>query len=370
MKWKVFWAFVKKEFYHITRDKRTLLILFGMPIAQVLIFGFVISTDFKNASIDFLNHANDETSFELIEQIQSSENFKIGRILYADHELEKGFKDGTSKLVMVIPEDFSKDFYNRNPIEIQILTDGSDPNNAVTLTQYITSIVGSFQQQKLKIPENPQQINIETKLLYNPKSISAYNFIPGTIALILMIISAMLTSLTIAREKETGTIEILLVSPLSPLLIILGKVAPYALLSFIDAILILVLGFFVFEVPVRGSLILLLFCCLIYVITSLTIGTLISAVSKTQQDAMMRSLMGLMMPSMILSGFIFPLTSMPFILQVLGHIIPTTYFIEILKGIMLRGVGLEIVWFPLFVLFLMILFFLFFTWKNFKTRLQ
>ncbi len=367
---KIFKAFVKKEVYHILRDRRTLLILFGMPIAQILIFGYAVTNEFKDAKIDVLDYAKDQSSLQLVQHIQSSGNFLLNRILHSEKEIEAGFKAGTSKLVLVIPESFGADLYGNRPVSLQLIADGSDPNNANTLVQYALAMILDFQKERLKLAENPFQVRVETRMLYNPQLISAYNFVPGTIALILLIISAMLTSLTIAREKEQGTMEILLVSPLPPLLIILGKVAPYAILSFINAVLVLVLGYFVFGVPIIGSLTLLLIICMLYVITALSLGTLISTISKTQQDAMMRSLMGLMIPSMILSGFIFPLASMPVVLQYLGHIIPATYFIAILKGIMLRGVGFNFILFEVSVLLGMTLFFLFMTYKKFKIRLE
>ena len=356
--------------YHILRDRRTLLILFGMPIAQVLIFGYAVTNEFKDAKIDVLDYAKDQSSMQLVQHLQSSGNFLLNRIIHSEREMEAGFRAGTSKLVLVIPESFAADLYGSEPVSLQLIADGSDPNNANTLVQYASAMIQDFQRERLKLSENPFQVKVETRMLYNPQLISAYNFVPGTIALILLIISAMLTSLTIAREKEQGTMEILLVSPLPPLLIILGKVAPYAILSFINAVLVLVLGYFVFGVPVIGSLSLLLLICLLYVVTALSLGTLISTLSKTQQDAMMRSLMGLMMPSMVLSGFIFPLASMPLVLQYLGHIIPATYFIEILKGIMLRGVGLNFILLEVTVLLGMTLFFLFMTYKKFKIRLE
>lgn len=367
---KVFLAFIKKEAYHVIRDRRTLLILFGLPVAQVLIFGYAVTNEFKDTTMDVLNYAQDETSFQLIQHMKSSGHFKINRLLQAEGEIEKGFKNGSTKLVMVIPQDFSARFYAREPLTIQLLADGSDPNQANTLVQYASSMITDFQQERLEQPSNPFQIRTEMRMLYNPQLESAYNFIPGTIALILLIISAMMTSLTIAREKELGTMEILLVSPLPPLLIILGKVAPYAILSFIDAVIVLLLGYYIFQVPVLGSLVLLLALCLLYVITALSLGTLISTASATQQDAMMRSLIGLMMPSIILSGFIFPLASMPMILRYISSLIPATYFIEILKGVMLRGVGLQFIVFEVGVLVGMTTLLLLLTWRNFKIRLQ
>ncbi len=367
---KVFWAFVKKEVFHIIRDKRTLLILFGMPVAQVLIFGYAVTNEFKDAKIDILDLSRDATSQQLISHMTSSGHFEINEMLLSENDMEAGLKAGSTKLVVVIPQDFSSDFYGASNVTIQLIADGSDPNNANTLMQYATTMINDFRKERLNQAANPYMVQVEMRMLYNPQLASAYNFIPGTIALILLIISAMMTSLTIAKEKETGTMEILLVSPLPPLLIILGKVAPYAVLSFLDAVLVLILGYFVFDVPIAGSLALLLIMCLLYVVTALSLGTLISTVSKTQQDAMMRSLIGLMMPSMMLSGFVFPMTSMPIILQYIGHIIPATHFIEILKGVMLRGVGLDAVLLEVLVLFGMTLVLLALTWKKFKIRLE
>ncbi len=367
---KIFWAFIVKEFYHILRDKRTLLILFGIPVALVLLFGYTVTNEFKGAQMDVLDYAKDATSAELIAHMQSSGHFKVRKLIRSEQELEAGFQEGSTKLVMVIPNHFSEDLFRNKSINIQLLTDGSDPNNANTLVQYATSMINMFKKNQLNEGNNPRAITVESRMLYNPQLISAYNFIPGTIGLILLIISAMLTSLTIAKEKETGTMEILLVSPLSPLLIILGKVTPYALLAFIDALLVLILGYFVFKVPILGNLTILLLSCLLYVITCLALGTLISTVSKTQQDAMMRSLIGLMMPSLILSGFLFPLTSMPLLLQYISKIIPATYFIEILKGVMLRGVGLRFIVYEVLILLVLTTLFLLIAWKNFKIRLE
>ena len=370
MVFKVFMAFVRKEFYHILRDKRTLLILFGMPLAQVLIFGYAVTNEFKDARIDVLDYAKDETSEQYINHLQSSGNFIVRKVLASQKDMEAGMKAGKTKLVVSIPENFSEDFYAGSPTQIQVITDGSDPNNANTLVQYLTEMTRSFQQMKRNESPNPYSIHVASRMLYNPQLASAYNFVPGTIALILLIICAMLTSLTIAKEKEIGTMEILLVSPLSPLLIILGKVAPYALLSFGNAVIVILIGFFVFDVPVLGSTVLLLGMCFLYVFTALSLGIFISTTVKTQQEAMMKSLMGLMMPSMLLSGFIFPLASMPAVLEYIGKLIPATYFIRILKGVMLQGVGLNFILFEVGVLLMMTLGFLLLSWRNFKIRLE
>ncbi|MBP2831027.1 ABC transporter permease [Aquimarina sp. U1-2] len=367
---KVFLAFLKKEFYHILRDKRTLLILFIMPVTQVLIFGYAVTNEFKDARIDVLDNSRSPLSREYINHLQSSGHFQLNQSITNYRDIEEGMKAGNSKFALVIPHDFSTDFLAKKQPEVQLLADGSDPNNATTLVQYVNQMSYSFINNKFPNSTQKRSITVSSRMLYNPQLESAYNFIPGVIAMILLIISAMLTSLTIAKEKEQGTMEILLVSPLSPFIIILGKVVPYAILSFINALIILLLGTSIFDVPIRGSIILLLLMCLLYVIVALALGILISTAEDTQQGAMMKSMMGLMLPTMILSGFMFPLSSMPQVLQGLGHIVPATYFIEILKAIMLRGTGLLTIWLSTLVLIGMAIVLLGLAIRNFKIRLQ
>lgn len=370
MKLRTFLAFVKKEYFHILRDKRTLLILFGMPVVQVIIFGFAITNEFKNASIAILDNSKDYLSTELVQHLSSSGHFKIVADLKNYGEMHDHFATGNIKMAVVIPNDFANKFFNDKNAQIQLIADGTEPNYATTLVSYATPMIMSFQQRKSEVLHIPFRVNVLTRMIYNPELKSVYNFVPGVIALILMLISAMMTALTIAREKELGTMELLLVSPLPPLIIILGKVTPYVLLSFINAVIILVIGVFVFQMPVVGNLILLLGICILFVLTSLSLGILISAKANSQQTAMMISLMALMMPTMLLSGFMFPVDSMPLILQVISRALPASYFIHILKNIMLKGTGWEFIWYATSILAAMTLFFLIMSWKNFKIRLQ
>ncbi|MBC6995096.1 ABC transporter permease [Neolewinella lacunae] len=360
-------AFVRKEFYHILRDTRTLVILFGMPIAQVLIFGYAVTNEFRDAPVAVIDNARDELSRELVHELVSSGYFKLVDQPATADELDALFRAGEVKLGVFIPPDFESDFFRRKQTTLQFLADGSDPNYATTLLNYGSQIVGNFQQRHAGGPEN-YQVGVEMQLMYNPELISAYNFIPGVVAIILLLISAMMTSLTIAKEKEMGTMDLLLVSPLSPLTIILGKVTPYVLLSMSNALLILLLGYFVFDVPVLGSFWLLTGFCLLYVLTALSLGILISTKASSQQAAMMGSLFSLLMPSMLLSGFIFPITSMPWMLQKVSGVIPATYFIELLKGVMLKGLGMQYLWFPTLVLATMTVVLLSLSWFNFKIR--
>lgn len=367
---KTYLAIFKKEVYHILRDTRTLFILIAMPIVQVLIFGYAVTNEFQDSKIAVLDMSHDQLSEELIHHIRASGHFIIDQVVLAEDEIDAIFKKGSVKMVLVIPAQFQQEFFKNKNTTVQFIIDGSEPNYANTLNQYATRMVRSFAMRKSEVRNLPYSIDIESRMVFNPELKSAYNFLPGTIAMILLLISAMLTSLTIAREKETGTMEILLVSPVSPLTIIMGKIGPYAILSFINAVLILLIGYYVFDVPVKGSLPLLLAMCILYVVTSLSLGILISNKSKTQQAAMMGSLISLMMPSMLLSGFIFPISSMPVILQYISTIVPTTYFIMIIKAIMLRGAELHHILHPMLVLLLMTSVFLIVSLRLFKTRLS
>lgn len=360
-------AFVRKEFYHILRDTRTLLIILGMPIAQVLIFGYAVTNEFRDAPIAIIDQSHDELSKELINEITATGYFNLVQQPPTTEGLDALFRAGDVRLGIIIPPKFEEDFFRQRSTSIQLIADGADPNYATTLLNYSTQIIGGFQARYAGGPD-AYQIGVETQLVYNPLLINAYNFIPGVVAIILLLISAMMTSLTIAKEKEMGTMDLLLVSPLSPITIILGKVTPYVFLAMINAVVILVMGYFIFEVPVVGSLVLLLAFCLLYVLTALSLGILISTKAASQQAAMMGSLFTLLMPSMLLSGFIFPIDSMPWMLQQVSKVIPATYFIELLKGVMLKGLGREFLWQPAVVLAGMTLVLLLLSWVNFKVR--
>ncbi|MEO0874423.1 MAG: ABC transporter permease, partial [Bacteroidota bacterium] len=287
---KIFLAFVRKEMYHILRDPRTLVILFGMPVALVLIFGYTVTNEFKDASIAIMDQAHDELSQAFVEHITASGHFQLVETITTTDELETAFRANRVKLGLVIPPQFGTDFARQSSTSIQLIADATEPNYATTLISYASQMIGSFQQQNNPASFPAYQIQVETRMFYNPQLEGAYNFVPGTVALILMLICAMMTSLTIAKEKETGTMDLLLVSPLPPILIIIGKVTPYALLSFIDAIIILVMGYLLFDVPVRGSLALLLALCLLYLFVALALGVFISTRSDNQQTAMISSL--------------------------------------------------------------------------------
>jgi ABC-2 type transport system permease protein len=367
---KRFIGFIKKEFYHIFRDKRSLFILFGMPIAQILLFGFAITNEINNVDIAILDHSRDATTKEIISKISASKYFSIKQMVDREADIASVFEKGQVKAVLNFEKDFSRNLIKDHKASIQIITDATDPNTANTISNYVNAILQQYQKELNKDISIAYQIVPETHMVYNPELKSVYMFVPGVMTIILMLVSAMMTSISITREKELGTMEILLVSSLKPIQVIVGKVFPYIFLSIINAVIIVMLSIFIFNMPIQGSLFLLAFESILFIICALALGILISTISATQQTAMMISLMGLMLPVILLSGFIFPISSMPVPLQVISNIIPAKWFIIIIKGIMLKGVGLEYVWKETLILFGMTVFFMALSVKKYKIRLE
>jgi len=367
---KRFIGFLKKEFYHIFRDKRSMLILFGMPIVQLLLFGFVITNDLKDVKMAVLDHSKDEYTSEIINKIVSSGYFNLVENLDNITQVEETFRKGETKVVLVFEPDFGKKLIKGSQASVQILTDASDPNMANMEVNYLQGILQNYNVEINRGKQVPNQIIPQTRMYFNSKLESVYMFVPGIMATILMLVSAMMTSISIAREKELGTMEILLVSPLRPLQIILGKVTPYLILSFINALVIVGVGYFVFGVPVLGSFALLMTESLLFILLALSLGIYISTVSNSQQVAMMLSMFALMLPTILLSGFIFPLRNMPLPLQIISNIIPPRWFIVIIKNIMLKGTGLEFVWKETLILIGMTAGLIGLSVKKFKIRLE
>lgn len=334
---KRFFGFVQKEFRHLFRDYRSLIILLGMPFAQILIFGFAISTEVRNINVAFVYRSHDVETMRITDKILSSGYFtSMGTIEDIDN-IEDIFRQGKIKLVVVFGNDFARQLQNGEAVDIQLLTDASDANTANLIVAYTRSIIQDYMH-------DAPQIIPEIKMLYNPNLESAYLFVPGIICLLLMLISAIMTSISIAREKEMGTMEVLLASPLRPMQIIIGKVIPYVLVSFITGVIILTIGYTVFHMPFNSNIILLLFEFLLFITLALSLGILISTVTNSQQVALMISMFALLLPVLLLSGFIFPIENMPVALQYLSLIMPPRWFIIIIKNIMLKGTGMEYVW--------------------------
>ena len=365
-----FIGFIKKEFFHILRDKRSMLILFGMPIVQLLLFGYMITTELRNVNIGFLDHAKDDYSLEISNKITSSGYFKLVDNLQSEEEIEQVFRKGHANAVIVFGRSFERDMINGFPGKLQIITDASDPNVANLVVRYLEGIVQNYQLTLNRTTIKAAGIKPEVRMVFNPALESVYMYVPGIMATILMLVSAMMTSISIAREKELGTMEVLLVSPLRPVQIILGKVTPYLVLSIINAIVIIGMGYFVFHVPVSGSIVLLMAESILFILMALSLGILISTVADSQQVAMMISMFALMLPTILLSGFVFPIRNMPLPLQVLSNIIPPKWYIIILKNIMLKGVGMVYVWKETLILVGMTTAFIGLSVRKFKIRLE
>jgi len=368
---KRFLGFVKKEFLHIFRDFRTLIILFGIPTAQILIFGFVVSTDIKDAPIAFLDLSKDEITQKISDKMCSSGFFKRTDNLQSYDDIDRIFRKGKVKAVVIFGHNFGRDFTNRGKATMSIIADGSEPNSATLITNYASAIVTDFNRESAGTSAAGNiLVQPEVRMFYNPGLKGHFMFVPGVITLILILICALMTSITITREKEFGTMEVLLVSPLKPIHVIVGKVLPYFILSFIDVIMILVLSWFVFDLPIKGSLILLLAETMLYILMSLSLGILISTVSKTMQQAIFISFLGLMLPTILLSGFIFPIENMPKGYDWFSAILPPRYFIVIIKNIMIKGTGFLYVWKETLILMIMTTLFIGLSVRNFKVRLQ
>lgn len=362
-------TFIKKEFHHILRDTRSMMVLIGLPIVQLLIFGFAITTEVRNANIAILDNSKDEVTQNIITKIESSQYFDIDRTISANGQIEKAFKSGKIKLAIVFQQNFQDELAHSNKAQLQIIADATDPNQATTLTNYVSSIVMDYQNEMNRQNILPYTIKTEMRMLYNPQLKGAYSSVPGVMGMILLLISAMMTSIAIVREKELGTMEILLVSPMKPWLVVISKVIPYFIISLINVATILILSVFVLGLPIEGSLLLLIASTIIYIFCALSLGILISTITEAQQAAMLISLLGLMLPVVMLSGYAFPIANMPAILQVLSNLVPAKWYIIIVKGVMIKGIGIEQIWKELLILLAMTGTFLLISIKRFKIRL-
>ncbi len=325
-----------KEFIHIRRDPRSLLILLLMPLFMMFVFGYAINMDLKHIRLGVCDLNRTPVSRDLIQTLVASPYFDVIQ-RFDDPRLTEGlFRQRLVRAAVIIPADFARRLAGSQGATIGVITDGTDANSATLTQNYLESL---FLSRSLSGDGMGLPIHIKTRIFYNPDMESAHFVVPGIVALLLIMIGALLTSVTIAREKETGTMEQILVSPIRPYEVILGKALPYLVLAFAIAVFIIVFGHLWFAVPMLGSWTWLMLFCLLYLFTALTIGLLISTLVSTQQVAMMLSLVATLLPSVMLSGFIFPIASMPRPLQVVSQIIPATHFLKIIRGIMLKGNG-------------------------------
>lgn len=364
-----FLTFIRKEFAHVLRDRKTLLILFGLPIVQIMIFGFALTNEVKNARILIVDHAKDEVSREIIARLEASRYFDLQEATSSNDQIQESFKGGSVKLAVVFPSGFGSDLLHFQHAPLQIIADASDPNTGNTLTNYLTNIVVDYQSEKVGSAAGPLQITTEVRMLYNPQLKGAHNFVPGVMALVLMLVCVMMTAVSIVREKELGTMEILLVSPFKPELVILSKAVPYLILSLVNVTSILLLSVFVLHLPVKGSILLLFAESTLFIITSLSLGLFISVRAQTQQTAMLVSLLGMLLPTLLFSGFMFPIENMPRALQIISNAVPAKWYYVIVKSIMIKGLGLSAIWKETLILFGITMFFLAVSLKSFKIRL-
>ncbi len=337
-------AVIVKEFAHILRDPTSLSIIFLMPVLMLFIFGYSINFDLEKIQTGVIDYSNGEISKELLRKFANNHYFIIHH-LKAEfpssdpmQEGEKMLKSGALKEIIIIPRDFSKDLKNGGTTQVGIIIDGSDSNVANLIYQYNEQIIFSFISEFRHI-ENLLQVN--TKILFNPQLKSSFFFIPGVVAILLVMISAILTSLSITRERESGSIDLIFISPLKSWEIILGKTIPYIFVAFIVGMLTLLFARFWFGIPIRGNLLVLAIFSLLYIISGLSMGTLISTLAASQKAAMFAALLSTMLPSIMLSGFIFPLASMPLPLRVISHIVPARYFIKIIRGLAVKGASIQ-----------------------------
>ncbi len=367
---KEYLGFVKKEFIHIFRDMKTLIVLFGIPIAQILIFGFVIRNEIEDVRIGILDKSKDPVTVELTQRLQSSGFFIIDRYLSSDHQADAIFKEGKIREIVIFGENFAEKLEKEKRADVQLLADASDPNSATMIVNFTRAVFYSYLQEINKERTVPLIIASPVRMMYNADLKSAFMFVPGTMALVLMLVSAMMTSISITREKETGTMEALLVSPLLPVQIIAGKVTPYILLSFINAAIIILMGYYIFGLPIRGSLVLLFTEAVLFITLALSLGIMISTLTNTQVVAMFFAAFALLLPTLLLSGFIFPIENMPLVLQWLCNLMPPKYFIIIIKSIMIKGTGIGEIWKETLILAGMMMFFLTISAVRFRERLQ
>jgi len=357
---KQFIAFVIKETKHILRDKRTMLILFGMPVVMMLLFGFAITTDVKNVRTVVVTSEMSPRTQQAVERLAHSEYFIITQTVNTPREAEQLIRSQKADMALVFVQ-------NRG---MQIMVDGSDPNMAQQWTTYAQNILSQPVDGKHYSLPSPFGEGLGVRLLYNPQMKSAYNFVPAIMGMLLMLICAMMTSISIVREKEKGTMEVLLVSPVRPLMVIVAKAVPYLVLAFGILITILFMSRYVLGVPIAGSLLSILAVSTLYILLALSLGLLISNVAQTQLVALLMSAMVLLMPVVMLSGMIFPVESMPQVLQWLAALVPPRYYIEAMRKLMIMGVGLDAVAREVAVLAGMTVVLLTVALKKFNVRLE
>ncbi len=370
---KMFFAFALKEAKHVLRDRRSLLILLGLPVVMMTLFGFALSNEVKNSDFVVLDRVPDAATIALTDRISESSYFTfVGRV-QSETDIHEWFRRGDARLALVFPTNFDHDLHHLGHAQIRLVADASDPNTASVVTNYASAIIAQFQTEMVGAfaPSSAGVggISVETRMLYNPQLKSSYMFVPGVMTLILMLLGAMMTSVSIVREKERGTMEVLLVSPINPFILIVGKAMPYVALCLADVVIILALSYGLLDMPAGANIPLLLGESLLFIVTTLALGLVISNAVQRQQTAMFISLVGLLMPALVFSGFMFPIENMPVALQVISLGVPTRWFYLIASNLMIKHLGFMAVVRPTIVLAGMTVVLLLIAWRTFKQRL-
>ena len=370
--------FIKKEFLQFKRDPKMFALILLAPVIQLTFLGFAANLDIKLVRTIVFDQDRSATSRDFIERFTSSGYFEIEEYVNSYDKIVEVIDKGDAILAIVIPNDFEKNIYNRRTASVQALFNGSDGNTAGIVAGYTQNIVSDYSQniilnflnrsgQKLS---SVSVISPEIRIWYNPELKTRNFMVPGIVGLLLSIITLILTSLAVVKEKEIGTMEQLIVTPLKPYQIIIGKLVPFVVLSFAAVIIILAAMYFIFGIPVKGELWFLFFSSFLYILSTLGLGLFVSTISKTQQQAMMISIFAVMMPMIFLSGFAFPIENMPKSIQYISYIVPLRYFNDIIRGVILKGLGFSDLWLNALLLFLMGITILFFSSLRFKSRLE
>jgi ABC-2 type transport system permease protein len=363
-------AFVRKELHHILRDRQTLAILLLMPLVQVLLFGYALRTDIRDLRVAVVDPTPDAVSLRLRSRVAATSRFRLVNVSPSAKGLEGLFERRLADVAIVLPASFAETVARGDSAQLLLITDASDPNSGTTMQAYVRSVLSDFESELRGAESGAIRIGVASRMRFNPTLESANLFVPGLIALVLTLVSALMTAISLSREKELGTLEVLLVSPLRPWQIIVGKVLPYLGLGFAITCLVLAAARVVFDVPMRGSVTLLLLESVLFTIVSLSLGVLVAARTSSQRTAMLGALVGTMMPTALLSGMIFPVTSMPGWLQPVTRIVPARWFIVIARGIMLKGIGIDYLWRETAVLAGMALLLLVAATRSFHPRLD
>lgn len=370
--------FIKKEFLQFRRDPKMFAVMLVAPIVQLLLLGYAVNFDVKVVHTAVLDFNKTEMSRQYVESLKNSGYFAIDYYAEDYNHLTELIDNGKVILGVTIEKDFEKNLYRNEPAKIQLILDASDGNTSAIAAGYAVGattlfskrISTEFLEKKGKKITLVNPVNAQTRVWFNPELKTRNYMIPGIVGLLLMVITLILTSLAVVKEKEIGTLEQLIVTPIKPYQMIIGKLVPFALLGMLSVVIVLTAMNVIFSIPVKGSVIFLFVSTFIYLLSSLGLGLFVSTISKTQQQAMMLAIFVVMMPMMFLSGFAFPIENMPVFIQVITYAIPLRYFMVIIRGVILKGVGLAELWPELLVLFLMGVFILTFSILRFKKKLD